>query len=373
MTHASRALGAGALALTLAFITPLDADERRPTRDRARGREPKSTSPASVVLNRHCPGLVQPYKLTDNVGSVLSGAFSSGLDVLEQKIFKDRKNPRRPGNQPPEPQVKPPAILDTVKASAKQMNWLPMSAEVVYGEQLHKEETNLLDRESRPGKKHYPAADKILESLLATIEEEHEYEFKVFVLKNASRNALARPGGFVYLDEGLLENVSPESKVHFALAHEIAHVLQRHETKELQSTLIDSVSTTQDLIKLVRGVRNKPDFVLTQIKMEKNLFTRHHVDQELQADSCAVRMLGRMFSNPRELAAALNAFLRDLPPDDPPVSPAAAPRSEAARMTGTVQELVDNPVKRHPTNRERYQNLRTIYDEIVRGLPPMPR
>jgi predicted Zn-dependent protease len=236
------------------------------------------------------------------------------------------------------------------------------------GQHLHEEETNILGRETSLGRKHYPVADKMMKDLLTTVTEPHEYEFKMFILKSSGRNAIARPGGFIYLDQGLLDEPALRPKAYFALSH----VLRRHETKELQSTLVDSVSSAEDLVKMVRNAKANPSTLVAQAKLRKDVFTRHHVDQELQADSCATRLLGRYFPSARELAEALNAFLRDLPRAEAS-PPKAAGRNEAEQLSATMHDLVDSPVKRHPTPQERLQNLRAIYRELVKETPAKSR
>ena len=54
----------------------------------------------------------------------------------------------------------------------------------------------------------------------------HDFEF--FAVRDASINAFALPGGFVGVHTGLLVAAESESEVASVLAHEIAHVTQRH-------------------------------------------------------------------------------------------------------------------------------------------------
>lgn len=318
---------------------------------------------ASVVLDKNCPDIVQPYKLTDNLMSLgLFGAKAAAADFGKQigALFT-------PGKAPVNTAVGS-GISASTKLAAKQLNWLPMRAEVAFGQRSHKQETAILDRDSKLGNKYYPIADKMLEEVLAGVGQPHDYAFKLFILKNSTRNAIARPGGFLYLDQGLLDNPAQRPKAYFALAHEVAHVLQRHETKELQSTVVDSISLKDDLFKTISSAKSDPNAILAHLKVEKNRFTQHHIDQELQADSCAVRLLSRALPDQKALATSLNAFLNDLskPERKPPLPP---PQSDEEKLTRSLHEIVDTPVKRHPNNEERQQNLRSIYAEIAPGAP----
>lgn len=53
-------------------------------------------------------------------------------------------------------------------------------------------------------------------------------EFEFFVIRDPSINAFALPGGFVGVHTGLINAADTESELASVLAHEIAHVTQRH-------------------------------------------------------------------------------------------------------------------------------------------------
>ncbi|HEX5972436.1 MAG TPA: M48 family metalloprotease, partial [Gemmatimonadaceae bacterium] len=47
-------------------------------------------------------------------------------------------------------------------------------------------------------------------------------------------NAFALPGGYVYVNRGVLSRASNESELAGVLAHEIEHVVQRHSVKQME-------------------------------------------------------------------------------------------------------------------------------------------
>lgn len=315
-----------------------------------------------VVLDKNCPDIVQPYKLVDNVASIGAYSIKEGTKAAIGVIagmFRGKPS-KEPGKD---------ELWDSAKLAAKQFNWLPMKAEVAYGAKSHETETNVLERTSKAGEKYYPIADELLKKILSTISEKHEYNFQLFILKNDEHNAVARPGGFLYLDQGLL--VSPEllPKAHFALAHEISHVLQRHETKELQSAVVDSMTSKKQLLDVMQKVNKEPAVILDHVKVGKDIFSQHHSDQELQSDSCAVRLLSRVFPERRELANTVNVFLKDLPSPEP-TPPRVAPQTDAEKLAALGHDVVNTPLKRHPTTTERTANLQSIYQEILKGGGP---
>lgn len=60
------------------------------------------------------------------------------------------------------------------------------------------------------------------------------YTFKATVILHNSLNAFAVPGGYVYVFTGLLMNLDSEEQLAGVLAHELAHVTQRHVASRLE-------------------------------------------------------------------------------------------------------------------------------------------
>ena len=57
--------------------------------------------------------------------------------------------------------------------------------------------------------------------------------FTIKVLDNGEVNAFALPGGFFYVDSGLILAADNEAELAAVMAHEIAHVAARHATKNM--------------------------------------------------------------------------------------------------------------------------------------------
>jgi beta-barrel assembly-enhancing protease len=60
-----------------------------------------------------------------------------------------------------------------------------------------------------------------------------KWPYQVKVVNSAVVNASAIPGGFLYLQRGLLEFVEDENEMVGALAHEVGHIVARHTTNQL--------------------------------------------------------------------------------------------------------------------------------------------
>jgi beta-barrel assembly-enhancing protease len=64
---------------------------------------------------------------------------------------------------------------------------------------------------------------------------------KVVVLDSREVNAFALPGGFLFVQRGLLEEVDDESQLAGVIAHEIAHVTARHSYRLYKQALASSI------------------------------------------------------------------------------------------------------------------------------------
>ena len=65
-----------------------------------------------------------------------------------------------------------------------------------------------------------------------------DWPYQVQAVNSAAVNASAIPGGFLYVQRGLLEYVEDENELAGALAHEIGHVVARHTTNQLMLTFL---------------------------------------------------------------------------------------------------------------------------------------
>src|SRR5438132_8681682 len=59
-----------------------------------------------------------------------------------------------------------------------------------------------------------------------------QFQYRFRVVNSADINAFALPGGFVYINRGILDNARNEGEVAGVMAHEISHVALRHGTHQ---------------------------------------------------------------------------------------------------------------------------------------------
>lgn len=135
------------------------------------------------------------------------------------------------------------------------------------------------------------------------------------VIDDAGYNAFATPGGYIFITRGLLERVADEAELAGILAHEIAHVTQRHHLqairKNAQSGLLTQLLGSQlrnDLGGAVSG---------QLLALGRNLYSRGLDRQdEFEADRLGVELASRAGFDPYGLVGVLQQ-LRTATPEDP--------------------------------------------------------
>ncbi|ALP53099.1 hypothetical protein Tel_07975 [Candidatus Tenderia electrophaga] len=225
-----------------------------------------------------CATIVEPFTLEKNIAQLFGASDMTGLITLFKKPDKA-------------------VLLDSAKQKAKRMNWLPMGFERQYGSQLHEQkiasDPKFIARSGvGRAKRQYQMADALLQRVVASIHEDHPYEFHLYLLNSSQIQGYSAPGGYIYLSTAALESDYAD----MVMAHEIAHVLKRHQTRELQARLIDTVTTLdelKDLMDLNGVARERYGKLLLRLSGSYLNFSRQ---QELQADACSVRIAGSLSS-----------------------------------------------------------------------------
>lgn len=159
------------------------------------------------------------------------------------------------------------------------------------------------------------------------------------VLDAPQLNAFATPGGVIFVTRGLLERMHSEAELAGVLAHEIAHVLQKHHLKAIQT--IAQQKTATGLLSLVgrdrtAGMRD----MLVGLASEMYLRGLDRGD-ELDADRLGVVIAARAGYDPYGLPAILQ-MLQSINPGDSSVAfmfkthPAPAERLDAIDKQGAM-------------------------------------
>jgi len=70
---------------------------------------------------------------------------------------------------------------------------------------------------------------------IAAVSDRKEIDYHFQVLEDDTVNAVSLPGGYVYVNTGLLDKISNDDELACILAHEVGHIVARHSIKKLQA------------------------------------------------------------------------------------------------------------------------------------------
>ncbi|MCR9092251.1 MAG: M48 family metalloprotease, partial [Proteobacteria bacterium] len=113
-----------------------------------------------------------------------------------------------------------------------------------------------------------------------------------FMVRDPRINAFALPGGFMGFNAGLMMAAESESELAAVVAHELAHVTQRHIARTIQGTRAADIATWAAVLAAIIAGSASPDVVLGALSLGQAAslqrqvsFTRTH---ELEADRIGI-------------------------------------------------------------------------------------
>lgn len=168
--------------------------------------------------------------------------------------------------------------------------------------------------------------------------------YRFTLVNSGDVNAFALPGGFVYVNRGLVERVGSRDELAGVLAHEIAHVVHRHGVDQMVARQRTGIGMT-----IVCFFVDLCSNGIAQVAIEVGgsaLFAKYGREDEREADTEAVATLARAGMDPR----AVPAMLRQL-----------------QRAEGRDPSLVDAFLGSHPLTAERVERTTAQADSVVRS------
>ncbi|HEX2120779.1 MAG TPA: M48 family metallopeptidase [Thermoanaerobaculia bacterium] len=139
-----------------------------------------------------------------------------------------------------------------------------------------------------------------------------QFQYRFRVVNASDINAFALPGGFIYINRGIIENAKNEGEVAGVVAHEIAHVALRHGTHQA-SKAYAAQAGLQILGGLLGGKvgGNTAQILNTVGGVGLNaLFLKFSRELETQADVRGAQMLAASGYTPADMVSFFNQLAR---------------------------------------------------------------
>jgi len=144
---------------------------------------------------------------------------------------------------------------------------------------------------------------------IARLTSRADLDWHFYIVNSHQVNAFALPGGFVYVNRGLIEHTERLDELAGVLAHEIGHVIQRHSVKQMQSSQKIGVVAT-----LACTLTNICESRLGQAAINivgSAVIARHSRHDELEADSEAVENVLRAGIDPEGIPALFEVLVQE--------------------------------------------------------------
>jgi predicted Zn-dependent protease len=173
------------------------------------------------------------------------------------------------------------------------------------------------------------------------------FDYHARVVNAADINAFSLPGGPIYVNRGLIEAVRNEGELAGVVAHEMAHVAQRHGTAQV--TKAYGAQLGLGLLAGVLGGRDQRIGMGEQIVGSLGLnalFMKFSRNAENEADRVGAQMMARAGYDPMAMASFFDLLA-----------------AQERRDPGAVAQFFSD----HPAPRDRSANIRALAAQMGRG------
>jgi predicted Zn-dependent protease len=165
--------------------------------------------------------------------------------------------------------------------------------------------------------------------------------YRFYIVNSDVVNAFAVPGGYVYVNRGLVEATDNLSELAGVLAHEIGHVEERHSVEQMEK--LQGANLGLNLAYILLG-RAPSGLESAAINVGGGLYFASHSRQaENEADAVAVSLLVNAGINPQGLVTFFNELI-----------------AERNRRPSQLEQWFST----HPTTEDRVQNVERMIAQL---------
>jgi len=198
--------------------------------------------------------------------------------------------------------------------------------------------------------------------------EGYPYQFKC--VNDREINAFALPGGYVYINRGVIEAADDEAQLAGVMAHEISHVALRHGTNQASKAYVAQVP-----LAILGGAlgSNSVGAVLAQVGAgfaTNSLLLKYSRDAERQADVMGTQILYDSGYDPRAMAQFFEKIQAESKGKNPAefFSNHPNPDHRIERVDEEVDKL-GGPPRNYNTDSPEFREIK----RYVLSLPPPPK
>ena len=212
----------------------------------------------------------------------------------------------------------------------------------------------------------------VLGDSIARVADRRDLDWHFFVVNSPEVNAFAVPGGYIYMNRGLIERAQNMAQVAGVLGHEIGHVTERHSIEQMQKAQGTQFGLTIGCILMPAICNNQAG--ATALNLGANAaFARFSRKDEAEADRVGVEFVARAGIDPRGVPGMFRLLM-----DERQRRPAgveawfATHPLEEDRIQATEAQIARMPPAVLQSLSRDSRNFRAFQDRL-RSLPPAPQ
>src|SRR5271169_1922899 len=207
-------------------------------------RQPSAQQPSTPSSGTPSSGTASPGSTTPGTDPSTTGA--SGGNAQQKGAVQQAD---QPVEQPADPNVKAGSKADVSAIGNRSsvghgLNFYSLEHEIALGKQLSAEVERQAKFINDPVVVEY--VNRVGQNLVRN--SDAQVPFTIKVIDSDVVNAFALPGGFFYVNSGLILHADEESELAGVMAHEIAHVCARHGTKQATKSEITQLAMIPAMI-----------------------------------------------------------------------------------------------------------------------------
>ena len=180
------------------------------------------------------------------------------------------------------------------------------ASEVKMGQQAAQQANYQLPMVNDPELVHYI---NVLGDSLASVADTRDLDWHFYIVNSPEINAFALPGGFVFVNRGLIERVDSLDELAGVVGHEIGHVTMRHSVKLQQKEQVTQIGEALGCI-LTRVCGSQAANAALGIGTTA-AFSKMSRDAEHQADSVGMIYVLRAGIDPRGMTSMFEKLLAE--------------------------------------------------------------
>ncbi len=194
---------------------------------------------------------------------------------------------------------------------------------------------------------------------IAAVVDKPEYHWEFVVIDDDTMvNAFALPGGKVAVYTGILKHTQTEAGLAAVMAHEVAHVLQRHGAERMSRGILDKIAEIGAIAGAAAGAVD-PDLALGAMSAYGVSVTLPHSRrQESEADYIGLRLMAKAGYDPRETVSFWERM-------------SGCPRQMIGRFCFRSNAAIPEFLSTHPSDVMRIQNITAWLPEVMPYYRPV--